>query len=145
KGDSVQIKVSSGDFFAKTVKQPMPDTLEAESMITFDIGVEDVMNMEDFRAYQMKQFEKRQEEAAVRSEEQLKKDEEIIEQYVEENNITAQKTDSGLRYQILEEGKGPEAEKGDTAVVDFTGLTLEGKLFYTSNMEQAKKHGSFEE
>lgn len=145
KGDSVEIQITAEDFFSKTVRQPKPDTLDGKSIITFDIGIEDVMPMEDFRAYQMQQFEKRQEEAAAKSIEQLKEDEDLIDQYLKENNITAKKTDSGLRYVILEEGNGPEAEEGDSAVVDFTGVTLEGTMFYTSNREQAEKYDAFEE
>lgn len=145
KGDSVEILITAQDFFTKTVKQPKPDTLDGKSIITFNIGLEDVMSMEDFRAYQMQQFEKRQEEAAERSKEQLKKDEQLIDDYLKENNLTAQKTESGLRYIILEDGKGPKAADGDSAVVDFTGSTLEGTMFYTSNKEQAEKHGSLQE
>lgn len=145
KGDSVEIEITAEDFFTKTVQQPMPDTFEAKSLIVFNIGVADVMSMDDFRTYQMQQFEKRQEQAEEKSKEQLKKDEALIDEYLKENNITAQKTDSGLRYVILEEGNGPQAEEGDSAVVDFTGSTLEGKMFYTSNAEQARKHGSVQE
>lgn len=144
-GDSVEIQITAEGFFTKTVKQPKPDTLDANSIITFNIGVEEVMSMDSFRTYQMKQFEKRQEKAAAFAVEQLKKDKQAIEDYLEENNIEAQSTESGLRYVILEEGNGPQAAKGDTAVVDFTGSTLEGKVFYTSNMEMAKEKGTFEE
>ena len=112
KGDSIEVQTTFQKFFEKTVKQPMPDTVEAEGLITFNIGVADVMTMEDYRAHQMKQFEKQQQEAASRAVEQLKKDEVSIDEYLKENNISAQKSESGLRYVILEEGKGPEAEVG---------------------------------
>lgn len=145
KGDSVEILISARDFFVKTVMQPMPDTLDGNSIFTFNIGVEDVMSMEDFRSYQMQQFEKSQQKAAERAVEQLKIDDQLIVDYLKENNLTAQKTESGLHYIILEEGKGPQAANGDVAVVDFTGTTLEGKMFYTSNREQAEKHGDIQE
>lgn len=144
-GDSVEIQITSENFYTKTIKQPRPDSVEAESIITFNIGVEDVMPMEDFRAYQMKQFEKRQEKEAALAVERLKTDKTVIADYLKENNIEAETTESGLSYIIIEEGKGPEAEKGDTAVVDFTGTTLQGKMFYTSNMEMAKEKGTFQE
>lgn len=145
KGDSVQVEITAGNFFENTVKQPLPDTLKAESVITFNIGVEDVMSMEDYRAFQMEQFEKEQEKMAVRSTEQLKKDVEAIDQYLEENNIDAQSTESGLRYVITEKGSGEEADSGDVAKVDFTGKTLDGKVFYTSNESVAKESGVFQE
>lgn len=145
KGDSVEILITAQDFFVKTVMQPKPDTLDGKSIMTFNIGLEDVMSMEDFRAYQMQQFEKKQQESAVKAEEQLKKDEELIDNYLQENNLTAQKTESGLRYIILEEGTGPQAANGDLAVVDFTGSTLDGTMFYTSNRQQAETHGALQE
>lgn len=145
KGDSMQVQLTAENFFQKTVRQPLPDTLEAKSMITFNIGVEDVMSMDDYRAYQMEQFQKQQEAAAERSKEQLKIDAEIIDKYLAENNMTAEKTESGLRYVILEEGKGPKADEGDVAKVDFTGKTLDGKVFYTSNENMAKESNVFRE
>lgn len=145
KGDSVEVLITAQDFFVKTVMQPKPDTLDPKSIFTFNIGVADVMSMEDFRAYQMEQFEKSQKEAAARAEEQLKKDEQLIDDYLKENNLTAEKTASGLRYIILKEGNGPQAASGDMAVVDFTGTTLDGKMFYTSNRQQAESAGELQE
>jgi len=144
-GDSVEIEITAEGFYTKTARQPLPDTVDAKSIITFNIGVEEVMAMDSFRTYQMKQFEKRQEKAAIRAQEQLKKDKETIERYLKDNNIEAQSTESGLRYVILEEGKGPQAAKGDTAVVDFTGSTLAGQMFYTSNSDVAREKGKFQE
>ncbi len=145
KGDSVEILITARDFFIKTVMQPMPDTLDGKSIFTFNIGVEDVMSMEDFRAYQMQQFEKSQQEAAERAEEQLKIDEQLIDDYLKENNLTAEKTESGLRYIILKQGNGPKAANGDLAVVDFTGITLDGNMFYTSNRQQAENYGALQD
>ena len=144
-GDSVEIQITAEGFYTKTFKQPVPDSVEASSLITFNIGIDDVMSMDEFRSYQMKQFEKRQEKAAAFALEQLAKDKTTIEEYLKENKIEAKSTESGLHYVILEEGNGPEAEKGDTVVVDFTGTTLEGKMFYTSNMDVAKEEGTFQE
>lgn len=138
-GDSVEIQITAEGFYVKTARQPLPDSIDAQSLITFNIGVQEVMSMDSFRTYQMKLFEKQQEKAAARAIEQLAKDKEAIAAYLEENNIEAQETESGLRYAILEEGKGPQAAQGDTAVVDFTGLTLEDKLFYTSNKAVAEE------
>ena len=145
KGDSVEIKITAEGFYIKTARQPLPDSIDAKSLFTFNIGVEDVMAMDSFRTYQMKIFEKQQERAAIRAMEQLKKDKDIIENYLKENNIEAQSTESGLRYVVLEEGKGPQASQGDSVVVDFTGSTLDGKMFYTSNRKMAEEKGVLEE
>lgn len=144
-GDSMEIKISAEGFFIKTARQPLPDSVDAKSMFTFNVGVQEVMHMDSFRAYQMKIFEKRQEEAAVRAMEQLEKDKEIIANYLEENGIEAQSTESGLSYVVLEEGKGPQAARGDSVVVDFTGSTLEGNMFYTSSRKVAEEKGAVDQ
>jgi FKBP-type peptidyl-prolyl cis-trans isomerase len=73
-----------------------------------------------------------QAEAIAKGEEQLKDDIEIIEQYLAENNITAQSTESGLRYVIELEGSGDHPEPGDNVKVHYTGTLLDGTKFDSS-------------
>ena len=42
------------------------------------------------------------------------------------------KTDSGLRFKILENGEGPSAEKGKTVAVHYEGSLLNGQVFDSS-------------
>ena len=42
------------------------------------------------------------------------------------------KTDSGLRYQIIQEGNGKKANKGDNVSVHYKGQLLDGTVFYSS-------------
>lgn len=43
-----------------------------------------------------------------------------------------QKTSSGLRYVVIEEGKGPKPQKGQKVRVHYTGSLPDGKVFDTS-------------
>lgn len=54
------------------------------------------------------------------------------EEAVEKLAAGFQKTDSGLRYQIIQKGNGKKAEKGLTVSVHYTGALDNGKVFDSS-------------
>lgn len=67
-------------------------------------------------------------------------DEKTIQKYMKDNNITnAQKTASGLYYQVLKEGSGEKPKDGDKVVVNYTGITPNGKTF-DSNVDTNFHH-----
>ncbi len=43
-----------------------------------------------------------------------------------------EKTDSGLRYKIIQKGDGPQAEKGKTVSVHYEGALTDGRVFDSS-------------
>lgn len=87
----------------------------------------------------VKSSEVMQKEQAEKAAAQKGIDDKLIQDYLAKNNIKATKTESGLYYSISQEGKGNQARPGDTAVVNYTGMTLEGKKF-DSNMDPAFMH-----
>jgi len=131
-GDSVIFKVNAEEVFVNTFNTDVPDFIDPQSNITFRVGVEDVMSEEDFRAYQMEMMRKEQESMLSQQAEQMSIDSTMIEQYLEENNIDAQTTDSGLRYVITEEGSGTQPSPGDSVYVHYTGKLLNGEQFDSS-------------
>jgi FKBP-type peptidyl-prolyl cis-trans isomerase len=70
--------------------------------------------------------EEMQQEALAKTEKQLQTDIDIIEQSLAENNITAQSTESGLRYVIDVEGAGDYPQPGDNVQVHYTLSLLDG-------------------
>ncbi|PID95180.1 MAG: peptidylprolyl isomerase [Bacteroidetes bacterium] len=56
-------------------------------------------------------------------------DDELIVNYIAENNLEAIKTDSGLYYQIIAEGNGVSPTMVDQVSVYYTGRLLNGKIF----------------
>ena len=67
-----------------------------------------------------------------------------IDKYLEENNITAQRSSSGLRYVIHDPGIGSIPVKGNILIVHYTGTLLDGTKFDSSydNGEPLKyQHG----
>lgn len=62
-------------------------------------------------------------------EEQLAKDTELIEQYLRDNNLTAQKTASGLYYIITLPGQDGSPGYNSTVTVGYKGFLLDGTQF----------------
>lgn len=72
-------------------------------------------------------------------EDQLAKDIETIENYLEENNLTAERHATDLFYIIEEEGTGDLPENGQQVAVNYVGRFLDGKVFDTSIESIAKE------
>ena len=64
--------------------------------------------------------------------ERLAKEKKEAEEALERVAQGFDKTDSGLRYKILENGAGPNAEKGKTVAVHYEGSLLNGQVFDSS-------------
>jgi FKBP-type peptidyl-prolyl cis-trans isomerase len=60
---------------------------------------------------------------------QLEKDIQIIDQYLADNNITAQKSSSGLRFVVHDPGIGDYAGYGDVVRLNYEGRLLDGTVF----------------
>ncbi|OFX23641.1 MAG: hypothetical protein A2041_11575 [Bacteroidetes bacterium GWA2_31_9b] len=69
------------------------------------------------------------EEDEISESEQLKIDIKLIEKYLEENSLTAQSTESGLHYIIIEQGAGETATLESIVDVNYTGMLLDGTIF----------------
>ena len=135
-GDSALFQVTPQELFTNTFNAPIPPFIDSTDMITFEIGVKEVMSEEDFRAYQMEMMRKQQEEMMAMMSEQMKVDSATIEQYLEENNIDAEATESGLRYKITKKGKGIQPAAGDSVFVHYRGTLLDGTEFEASTPER---------
>jgi len=61
--------------------------------------------------------------------EQAAKDEEIIQQYIADNNLNAVATGSGLYYVIETEGTGASCTSSSTVTVAYTGYFTDGDVF----------------
>lgn len=63
---------------------------------------------------------------------QAEKDKNTIINYMMDEGIELKSTESGLYYQMIEEGIGKKAEWGDWVTVNYKGYTLDGKVFDSS-------------
>jgi FKBP-type peptidyl-prolyl cis-trans isomerase len=63
---------------------------------------------------------------------QLKKDDALLQDYIKKNNLTVQKTPSGIYYQVLKPGTGATPKPGQSVSVNYLGTLLSGKEFDSS-------------
>lgn len=61
--------------------------------------------------------------------EQLEKDIKKIQEYLSENSLTANSTDSGLHYIITQEGTGGHPNLQSNVTVKYKGYLLDGTVF----------------
>lgn len=142
KGDSIAFESNAKKIFGDS---NMPFFLKEEQEVKIRIGVVDVLDQQGVEAYfaaMQEEQMKKQAEGAVK---QLETDTQIIEDYIAENNINANRTESGLYYVIENEGNGPEVEAGDMAFIHYAGYLMDGTLFDTSMKSLAQQEGVYDE
>lgn len=84
-------------------------------------------------------------EAKKAKEAQIAAAEQQAEQHLEELKANAQKTESGLYYEVIEEGDGSKPEVGQKVNVHYAGFLMNGDLFDSSIKEIAQKHGKYDQ
>ncbi|MEP1035584.1 FKBP-type peptidyl-prolyl cis-trans isomerase [Ekhidna sp.] len=137
-GDSVSFELTASELFEKTFRAPLPDSIAPDSKIKFQIAYVDQLTEDGY----FEMVAKKAEEAASK---QIVVDNEILDTYLAENNIEAEKTESGLRYVITEEGSGSKPEQGQAVSVNYTGWVLNGDYFDSSNKEIAIEKGLYDQ
>lgn len=135
-GDSVGFDLVAGELFEKTFRAPLPDSIPADSKIKFQIAYLDQLTETGY-------YEMMQKKADEHAGKQISIDSKILDDFMSENSIEAQTTESGLRYVILEEGNGPKPENGQTVSVAYAGWVLDGAHFDTSIKEVAEEQGLY--
>jgi len=133
-GDSATFKIASDSIFKKGMQRP-PNF--KSKYLVFVVKVEKViakgnLNEEVFRGRVMDYLKSAGE--AVKTQEPAK-----IKKYIADHHLTLTKTASGLQYVITNPGTGEKPAVGDTAVVNYTGKLVNGKVFDTSIKEEATK------
>ncbi len=144
-GDSVTFQIPAKQLFEKTFQAPVPPEVDSTGLFTFNIGVTKVITREEAEQMQNDYMAKQNEKAEADKAVQLEKDIAIIDQYLAGKSITAQKTESGLRYVIQKEGKGDLPQPGEMVRVNYTGFTLEGACFDSSIEADARKYNVYNE
>lgn len=133
KGDSVSFSVPLSELMAG--RPPIPG-MDTSLMISYNLVVRDIMDRQQYEAYQMKLMDSL-------SAKQLVIDVAAIDSFLAEKGIKVEKTESGLRYVITKPGQGENCKPGQTAQVNYVGYMLDGQYFDTSVKEIAQEKGLF--
>ncbi|MDR8391588.1 FKBP-type peptidyl-prolyl cis-trans isomerase [Aliifodinibius sp. S!AR15-10] len=82
------------------------------------------------QSYQMQKQQETMKQQQAEAQEYRKKGEEFLAQNTENEGV--QETESGLQYQVLEEGSGASPKASDTVTVHYRGTLLDGTEFDSS-------------
>lgn len=98
-----------------------PAFAKSGDMVTYDVKIVSVKSKEE--------FEQEKKDAAAK---QIAIDDQIIRDYLKKNNLTANKTASGLYYIIDKAGNGKHATAADKVKVHYKGTLIDGTTFDSS-------------
>ena len=121
KGEKASFIIPAGPFFKKTLETTMPGFLQDRDSMKIQVDMLEVQREKEFR---------RQKEAFLNWIEDFGEYERVLlQQFLEEKQIDVEPTPSGLYHIVLEQGKGPGVQQGDTVLVHYEGKFLNGKFF----------------
>jgi FKBP-type peptidyl-prolyl cis-trans isomerase FkpA len=126
--DSMTFNVHADSLIVKTFGLEVPEFLDGEKPIRFEIKVKEVTS----RAELMKKLD--EEKSA-----QIGKEKEIVAEYIAKNKLKADSTGSGLMYVVNKKGFGAKPAVGDTVMVHYTGKLMDGTVFDSSKDREAIK------
>lgn len=135
-GDSVTVDFTMKDFYKNLVRSPIPPNIDSTLSLSYRLKIDSITTREGVMAMQADLMEKK-------TKKQFEKDIAAIDAYLSEKNITAEKTESGLRYVITKPGTGDIGKPGQTAKVNYSGYMLDGQYFDCSIKEVAQEKGVY--
>ena len=122
KGDSMSMIMPADSVFLKMFhSRILPDFVDSLSVIRWEVKVVDIMTEEEVNARM---------QAAV--DEKFAESDSALREYLANNGIDTEPTESGLIYVCTQAGKGPKPEAGKNVKVHYTGMLLDGTKFDSS-------------
>ncbi|MGZ3944090.1 MAG: FKBP-type peptidyl-prolyl cis-trans isomerase [Mucilaginibacter sp.] len=127
--DSAYIKVPTDSIFVGHEEQ-RPPFLPKGSYIIYNLKIRRVQSLNDAMAERNKLLD------SMRTAESV-----AAAKYIGDNKLAMNTTPSGLKYLVTKPSLKPKPLMGDTVLVNYTGYTLDGKVFDSSIAAEAQKAG----
>lgn len=138
--DSAEVQVPTDSIFAKFEAQ-RPPFLPKGSYMIFDLKIVKVQTMDEAMTEYRAAVEKARAEQAVANTKLKAAEVPAMSQYITAHKMMPKTTTSGLKYVITQTGTGRKPLSGDTLLVNYTGRTMDGKVFDSSVEAVAKASG----
>ncbi|HAW52429.1 MAG TPA: peptidylprolyl isomerase [Flavobacteriales bacterium] len=120
-GDEAVFKTSADSFFKRIANIALPSFIDSGSYLTFTIKMLNTQTIEELQAAR---------DAEAEANKSLEA--ELIQSYLNENNITVEPRESGLYFVETAPGSGVPVERGSTVKVHYIGRLLTGEKFDAS-------------
>ncbi len=127
--DSALIKVPSDSIFVGHEDQ-RPPFLKKGSNLVFDLKIIKVQTLDDAMVEKNAAMDKMKAEEIA-----------AADKYITEHKLVVKATPSGLKYVVTQPSAKAKPLSGDTLLVNYTGRTLDGKVFDSSIQSEAQKAG----
>lgn len=127
--DSAMVKIPTDSIFSGNENQ-RPPFLPKGSSLVFLIKIEKAQSIDEVKAEEKAEMERLEASEKV-----------TLEKYIFDNKLSPKVTTSGLRYIIVQPSSKAKPSSGDTALVNYIGRTLDGKVFDSSIEAEAKNAG----
>ncbi|WP_460677094.1 FKBP-type peptidyl-prolyl cis-trans isomerase [Hymenobacter coalescens] len=132
-GDSAVFRFNADSLTFKTSGRPAPPEIKRHgNTMRLLVKVAAIQSQDNAMAAQQRMMEAMQAKAKQADEKQKPIDDQLIQEYLQKNNLQAQKTASNLYYVITQPGSGAQPTKGQTVAVHYRGTLLDGKEFDSS-------------
>ena len=132
KGEKAEFIINAGNFFAKTLQVKTPSFLNVDGDMKVEINMIEIQTE--------KQYENQKRAFLKWIDDFGDYEKEILSQYMREQKLSIQPTESGLYYFRIKQGNGRKVKTGDTLVVNYEGRFLDGKFFDST----VKRHEPFQ-
>ncbi len=117
-GDSAQFIVDAEKFYRETKNTNVPNFIKKGSKLKFNIKLVEIFSYDKYLE------EKKASQVLTAQEEQK-----VLEMYLQNSNITAKPTNSGLYYIETKAGQGAKPKLGHKVVINYTGSFISGEIF----------------